>query len=100
CGRSSSRWKGAFLPGSKATLGSSRERSPSRRGAPPMRRPPSEGERAMSAHKADEGQTAAKFIQICASQNDLFALDEAGNIYQYNFTATTREKLVAARSTA
>jgi hypothetical protein len=54
----------------------------------------------MSADKADEGQTASKFIQICASQNDLFALDEAGSIYQYNFTATTWEKLVAARSTA
>jgi hypothetical protein len=54
----------------------------------------------MSAHKADEGQSASKFIQICASQNDLFALDEAGSIYQYNFTATTWEKLVAARSTA
>ena len=54
----------------------------------------------MSAHKADEGPSASKFIQICASQNDLFALDEAGSIYQYNFTATTWEKLVAARSTA
>lgn len=40
----------------------------------------------------------AKFIQICASQNDLFALDEQGNIYQYNFTAEAWEKLVASRS--
>lgn len=31
-------------------------------------------------------QTMAKFIQICASQNDLFALDENGNIYRYNFS--------------
>jgi hypothetical protein len=45
-----------------------------------------------------EGQTAAKFIQICASQNDLFALDEQGNVYQYNFTAKAWEKLVASRS--
>ena len=45
-----------------------------------------------------EGQTVAKFIQICASQNDLFALDEQGNIYQYNFTAKAWEKLVASRS--
>ena len=45
-----------------------------------------------------EGQTVAKFIQICASQNDLFALDEQGNIHQYNFTATTWEKLVGSRS--
>jgi len=27
------------------------------------------------------GQPVAKFIQICASQNDLFALDEEGSIY-------------------
>ena len=54
----------------------------------------------MSAQKADDGQTGPKFIQICASQNDLFALDEAGSVYQYNFTATTWEKLVAARSAA
>jgi hypothetical protein len=31
-------------------------------------------------------QTTAKFIQICASQNDLFALDESGSIYRYNFS--------------
>jgi hypothetical protein len=31
-------------------------------------------------------QATAKFIQICASQNDLFALDEHGNIYRYNFS--------------
>lgn len=41
---------------------------------------------------------AAKFIQICASQNDLFALDREGNVFQYNFTAQTWEKLVATRS--
>lgn len=52
----------------------------------------------MSAHTKDDEKTGPKFIQICASQNDLFALDEAGGIYQYNFTATTWEKLVAARS--
>ena len=39
-----------------------------------------------------------KFIQICASQNDLFALDEQGTVYQYNFTAKSWEKLVASRS--
>jgi hypothetical protein len=43
-------------------------------------------------------QTMAKFIQICASQDDLFALDEEGNIYQYNFNAKTWVKLVADRS--
>jgi len=40
----------------------------------------------------------AKFIQICASQNDLFALDGEGNIYQYNFNAKTWVELVANRS--
>ncbi|PYN49913.1 MAG: hypothetical protein DME00_07715 [Candidatus Rokuibacteriota bacterium] len=39
-----------------------------------------------------------KFIQICASQNDLFALDKEGNIYQYNFNAKAWIKLVASRS--
>ena len=40
----------------------------------------------------------AKFIQICASQDDLFALDEEGNIYQYNFNAQTWVKLITSRS--
>ncbi|MGH3118864.1 MAG: hypothetical protein ACRDQ2_17470 [Gaiellales bacterium] len=40
----------------------------------------------------------AKFIQICASQNDLFALDEEGNVHQYNFDVKTWQKLVASRS--
>jgi len=39
-----------------------------------------------------------KFIQICASQNDLFALDEGGNIFQYNFNTKAWLKLVASRS--
>ncbi|PYN97873.1 MAG: hypothetical protein DMD89_15540 [Candidatus Rokuibacteriota bacterium] len=47
---------------------------------------------------ATSSQTLAKFIQICASQNDLFALDEDGNIYQYDFNAKTWGKLVASRS--
>ena len=42
-------------------------------------------------------QAPAKFIQICASQNDLFALDEGGNIYQYDFNAKTWVKLVTSR---
>lgn len=45
-----------------------------------------------------EGPPGARFIQICASQNDLFALDEEGHIHQYNFTAKTWEKLVASRT--
>ena len=37
----------------------------------------------------------AKFTQICASQDDLFALDEEGKIYQYNFNAKAWVELVA-----
>ena len=40
----------------------------------------------------------AKFIQVCASQNDLFALDEDGEVHQYNFTAKTWERLVGSRT--
>ena len=40
----------------------------------------------------------AKFIQICASRDDLFALDEDGDIHQYNFSTKTWVKLVASRS--
>jgi hypothetical protein len=40
----------------------------------------------------------AKFIQVCASQNDLFALDEEGDVHQYNFTAKTWERLVGSRT--
>jgi len=40
----------------------------------------------------------ARFTQICASQNDLFALDEDGHIHQYNFTAKSWEKLVGSRT--
>jgi hypothetical protein len=43
-------------------------------------------------------EAPTKFIQICASQNDLFALDEEGNIYQYNFNAKAWAKLIASRS--
>lgn len=47
---------------------------------------------------ATASQALTKFIQICASQNDLFALDEGGDIFQYNFNAKTWVKLVASRS--
>ena len=43
-------------------------------------------------------QTGTKFIQICASQDDLFALDEDGNVHQYNFNAQTWVKLVATHA--
>jgi len=50
------------------------------------------------SHDEQEGQLVPKFVQICASQNDLFALDEEGNIHQYDFNAKTWEQLVATRS--
>jgi hypothetical protein len=40
----------------------------------------------------------SKFIQLCASQDDLFALDGDGNVYQYNFTTKTWIKLIPSRS--
>lgn len=39
-----------------------------------------------------------KFIQVCASQDDLFALDDDGDVYQYNFNAKRWVRLVASRS--
>lgn len=39
----------------------------------------------------------ARFIQICASQNNLFALDEDGNVYQYHFNVKTWAKLTGNR---
>ncbi len=40
----------------------------------------------------------AKFIQICASQDDLFALDEEGHVYQYNFNMKAWTKLAPSRA--
>lgn len=51
----------------------------------------------MSAEKPGR-QSMAKFVQICASQNDLFALDEEGHIHQYNFNTKAWEQLAGARS--
>jgi hypothetical protein len=48
--------------------------------------------------REENGRKVAKFVQICASQNDLFALDEEGNVHQYNFTGKTWGQLVAGRS--
>ena len=38
-----------------------------------------------------------RFVQICASQNDLFALDAEGDIHQYHFNVKTWVKLTANR---
>jgi len=55
-----------------------------------------------SEHRDDDlqqlGSVRPKFVQICASQNDLFALDKEGNVYQYNFNAKAWTELVASRS--
>jgi hypothetical protein len=50
------------------------------------------------AKVAELSHAAARFVQVCASQNDLFALDERGSIHQYNFTVKSWEQLVASRS--
>jgi hypothetical protein len=42
----------------------------------------------------------AKVIQICASQNDLFALDDEGDIYRYDFKVKTWETLRAMNADA
>jgi len=42
----------------------------------------------------------AKLIQICASQDDLFALDDQGEVYQYNFKVKRWVKLIIDRHAA
>jgi hypothetical protein len=42
--------------------------------------------------------SVAKLIQICASENDLFGLDEHGNAYQYNFNTSMWMALGRRRS--
>ena len=43
--------------------------------------------------------SVTKLIQICASQNDLFGLDEDGNAYQYDFSTSMWMVLGRRRST-
>ncbi len=38
-----------------------------------------------------------RFVQPCASKNDLFALDDEGDVYQYHFNVKTWVKLIATR---
>ena len=38
-----------------------------------------------------------RFTQICASSNDLFGLDDKGDVYQYNFNTRTWMKLATER---
>jgi hypothetical protein len=44
-------------------------------------------------------ESMAKLIQICASQNDLFGLDDDGRVYQYNFNTSAWMRLGRGRST-
>ena len=46
-----------------------------------------------TASKDTHRPPAGKLIQICASQNDLFALDGEGVVYQYDFKAKRWERL-------
>jgi hypothetical protein len=43
------------------------------------------GATARSAVSAEMEPSMAKLIQICASANDLFGLDDEGTVYHYNF---------------
>ena len=47
---------------------------------------------------SSNGSPSGKLMQICASQNDLFALDSEGIVYQYDFKATRWEGLDERRS--
>lgn len=38
-----------------------------------------------------------RFVQVCASHNDLFGLDDKGDVYQYNFNARVWLKLARER---
>jgi hypothetical protein len=40
----------------------------------------------------------SKLIQICASQNDLFSLDDDGAVHPYNFKTNSWMKLGRGRS--
>ena len=48
---------------------------------------------ARSAVSADTSGRMAKLIQICASTNDLFGLDDEGTVYHYNFNAESWVRL-------
>ena len=46
----------------------------------------------------DNRRPKSKLIQICASQNDLFALDADGIVYQYDFKGRMWERLDERRA--
>ena len=46
-----------------------------------------------SAANADTERLMTKLIQICASANDLFGLDDEGTVYHYNFSSESWNRL-------
>lgn len=52
----------------------------------------------VSATNDPDRPATGKLVQICASQNDLFALDSDGVVYQYDFNCRTWERLDARRT--
>lgn len=57
-----------------------------------------EAETNIAAKNTDHQPPKAKLTQICASQNDLFALDSDGIVYQYDFKAKVWERLDERRA--
>lgn len=55
-------------------------------------------DRTLEGERTGGGSRMEKFVHICASQNDLFALDDRGEVYQYNFQAKTWVKLISSRA--
>src|SRR5437773_12548114 len=51
----------------------------------------------MDLDRARARGPARRRSQICASEDALLALDEGGNVYQYNFERNTWAKLAADR---
>jgi hypothetical protein len=62
------------------------------------RRPGDTGDRDERPPNWSGGAEMAKLIQICASQNDLFALDEEGEVHQYDFKRTVWVRLAPGRA--
>jgi hypothetical protein len=57
-----------------------------------------EAEMTIPSKDTDRRSPNGKLMQICASQNDLFALDSEGIVYQYDFKAKRWERLDERRA--
>jgi hypothetical protein len=51
----------------------------------------------IGAGRGRKDRLMTRFVQLCASQNNLFALDEDGNVYQYHFNVRTWVRLAPTR---